>query len=149
MLANKKILFPVDFSEGTQNIVPYVEEMAEKLDAPVLLLYVVHVTPYYEGVGLELSMMADFEETVVNSAKNRMNIFLDRHFKNRTVNGKVIVGYPGEAILEYADMENVGMIIMGHSKKGLQRMIMGSVAAYVVKHSRIPVMIINPNEKAD
>ena len=142
MLANKKILFPIDFSEESKKIIPYVKEMAEKLQSEIQVLYVVHVTPYYEGVGVELTLVADFEGVVLKQAETRMTAFIDEHFKGMAVKGAVLSGYPGETILEYAASEDVGMIIMGHSKKGLQRIILGSVAGYVVKNSAIPVMIV-------
>ena len=145
MLANKKLLFPVDFSEESKNIVPYVKEMAEKLQSDIHVLYVVHVAPYYEGVGVEMSVVADFEGAVLKQAENKMELFINELFDNQPVTGKVLSGYPGQAILEYADMEDAGLIVMGHSKKGLQRVLMGSVAGYVVKHATVPVMIVNPN----
>ncbi|MBA3027276.1 MAG: universal stress protein [Desulfobacteraceae bacterium] len=146
MLANTKLLFPIDFSEESKKVVPYVKEMAEKLQSEIHVLYVVHVTPYYEGVGVEMTVVADFEGVVGKQAESRMEHFISEYFKAQPVTGKVLSGYPGETILEYADMESVGLIVMGHSKKGLQRVLLGSVAGYVVKHATIPVMIINTNE---
>ena len=146
MAHNRKILFPVDFSEGTQHIVPYVREMADQFQSEIHVLFVVHVAPYYEGIGVELTYVADFEAAVMKQAKTRMDHFLEQFFKGRNVVGKVMAGYPPEVILEYADQENIDLIIMGHSKKGIQRMIMGSVAGLVVKKSHVPVMIVNPEE---
>ena len=146
MPSNKKILFPVDFSEGTQHIVPYVKEMANQFKSEVHVLFVVHVTPYYEGIGVEMTYVADFEEVVVNQARTRMDEFIVKYFKENNVVGKVMTGHPADTILEYTDLENIDLIIMGHSKKGIQRMIMGSVAGLVVKKSHVPVMIVNPKE---
>ena len=146
MLANKKLLFPVDFSEESKNIVPYVKEMAEKLQSDIHVLYVVHVAPYYEGVGVEMAVVADFEGAVLKQAENQMELFINEFFKNLPVTRRVLSGYPGETILAYADMEDIGVVVMGHSKKGLQRVLLGSVAGYVVKHATIPVMIINSNK---
>lgn len=146
MAHNKKILFPIDFSEGTQSIIPYVKEMADKFESEIHILFVVHVTPYYEGVGIEMTYVADFEDVVAKQSKFRMEKFIEQHFKNQNVVGKVMTGTPGETIIEYSNMEKMDLIIMGHSKKGIQRMIMGSVAGYVVKYSHIPVMIVNPKD---
>ena len=143
---NKKILFPVDFSDGTQHIVPYVKEMANQFQSEVHVLFVVHVTPYYEGIGLEMAYVSNFEDVVVNQAKTRMDEFIAQYFKDVNVVGKVMAGYPADAILDYANEEDIDIIIMGHSKKGVQRMIMGSVAGSVVKKSHVPVMIVNPKE---
>jgi nucleotide-binding universal stress UspA family protein len=37
---------------------------------------------------------------------------------------------------------------MGHSRKGIKRMITGSVAGHVVKGSPVPVLIVNPDTTA-
>lgn len=146
MLANKKLLFPVDFSDENKRVVPYVKELAEKLQADIHVLYVVHVSPYYENVGVEMTLVTDFEGVVVKQAEKRMENFIDESFKDQKVTTKVLSGYPGETILDYSKSQDMGLVVMGHSKMGLQRMILGSVAGYVVKHSTIPVMIVNTNQ---
>ena len=41
--------------------------------------------------------------------------------------------------------EGVDLVIMGtHGRKGLERIIFGSVAERVVKNSPIPVLTVNP-----
>ena len=148
MPQNKKILFPIDFSDGTRQIVPYVIEIADKFQSEVHVLHVVHVSPYYEGVGMANAYVAEFEDAVVKQAQIRMDDFINRTFPARQAVGKVVTGYPGKAILEYADKEKTELIVMGHSKKGLERMFLGSVAGYVVKKSPVPVMIVNPDAAA-
>jgi nucleotide-binding universal stress UspA family protein len=32
-----------------------------------------------------------------------------------------------------------------HSRRGLERVIFGSVAEYVVRHSPMPVLVVNPH----
>jgi nucleotide-binding universal stress UspA family protein len=57
----------------------------------------------------------------------------------------VILGDAAEKILEYAKNEDMDMIIMGtHGRKGMDRVIFGSVAEKVVKMSPVPLFIINP-----
>jgi nucleotide-binding universal stress UspA family protein len=146
MLANKKLLFPVDFSDESKRVVPYVKELAEKLQTEIHVLYVVHVSPYYESVGVEMTLVTDFEGVVMQQAEKRMDAFIHEFFKDQKVATKILSGYPGETILDYSKTQDAGLIVMGHSKMGLQRMILGSVAGYVVKHSTIPVMIVNTNQ---
>jgi len=43
--------------------------------------------------------------------------------------------------------EGIDLIIMGHSRKGIKRLMTGSVAAHVVKKSLVPVLIVNPHGK--
>ncbi len=48
-----------------------------------------------------------------------------------------------EGIVEFADSNLVSMIIMStHGRSGLSRWLLGSVAAKVVRHSPVPVLLI-------
>ena len=147
MPSYNKILFPIDFSSGSAKIVPDVKEIADKFESDVHIVFVVHVRHYYEGVGLQFSYVVDFEDEVVKQAKKQLQQFIATHFKDRSVTSKIVSGYPGEEILKYVQTEGIDLIIMGHSKKGIKRMVMGSVAGYVVKKSHVPVLIVNPDEE--
>jgi len=57
----------------------------------------------------------------------------------------VVQGDPAEEILKYVESEKVDLVIMGtHGRKGLDRILFGSVANEVVKRSPAPVLTINP-----
>ena len=47
--------------------------------------------------------------------------------------------------MRYVSEEGVDLVIMGtHGRKTLQKILMGSVADYVVKMSPAPVLTVNP-----
>ena len=145
MQSYKKILFPVDLSEASPKIAPHVNEVADKFGADIYIIYVAHVSDYYHGIYLPSTYMVNFEAEVIKGAKRQLQEFQTVHFKDRSVKAKVISGNPGEVILNYAQSEGIDLIIMGHSRKGIKRMMMGSVAGHVVKGSLIPVLIVNPH----
>jgi len=48
-----------------------------------------------------------------------------------------------EGILETAKAEGVDLIVMGsHGRKGVQALILGSVAQKVLTHAKVPVLIV-------
>jgi nucleotide-binding universal stress UspA family protein len=52
-------------------------------------------------------------------------------------------GNPADKILEFAEQEGMDLIVMGTlGRTGLDRFLLGSVAEKVVRHSKIPVMIV-------
>ena len=52
-------------------------------------------------------------------------------------------GTPAEEILDYAEDNDIDLIMMGtHGLTGVKRFLIGSVAEKVLRHSKIPVMII-------
>jgi len=140
-----KILFPIDLTEVSPKIVPHVKEMADQFGAEIHMIYVAHVTQYYDGLYISPSYVGDFETEVVNAARKRLEEFTVENFKDLSVTTKVITGYPGGEILKYVKSEEIDLIIMGHSRKGIKRVIMGSIAGHVVKSSPVPVMIVNPH----
>jgi nucleotide-binding universal stress UspA family protein len=46
----KRILFPVDLSESSAKIVPYVQTVAKKFDAEIHNLLVARVLDYFTGI---------------------------------------------------------------------------------------------------
>ena len=58
----------------------------------------------------------------------------------------LVVGYAAEEILKTAVKENCDLIVMGtHGRKGIDRILFGSVAEKVVKRSSVPVLTIRPH----
>ena len=54
-----------------------------------------------------------------------------------------IHGQPGSAIVQYAQDEDIDLIIMGsRGMSAFKGMFMGSVSSYVVSHSTCPVIIV-------
>ena len=60
-----KILFPVDLNEASLKIAPHVKEMADRFGAEIHVIYVAHVTQYYDGLYISPYNVGDFEKEVV------------------------------------------------------------------------------------
>jgi len=141
----KKILFPVDLSEASLKIVPYVKEAVDKFDAELHVVYVAHVTQYYASLDMPAAYLGDVESEIRSGAGKKIKEFLETYFKDLPAQSKILSGRPGSEILRYAKSEGIDLIIMGHSSTGIERAVFGSVAGYAVKYSHIPVMIISPS----
>ena len=58
---------------------------------------------------------------------------------------RVVSGDPAMEILQTIETEDIDLVVMGtHGRKGLEHILMGSVAGNVVKRSHFPVMTVNP-----
>lgn len=56
-------------------------------------------------------------------------------------------GQPGEAIVAAAESEGVDLVVVGtHGRSVIGRLLLGSVSEYVVRHSRVPVLVVRPQE---
>ena len=90
-----------------------------------------------------------FEADLEKAAKDDLDVIV-QEFKRVGLNAEygVVIGNPADSILENIEMFNVNLVIMGsHGKKGLSRLIMGSVAETVVRKANCPVLIVKSEEK--
>jgi nucleotide-binding universal stress UspA family protein len=63
--------------------------------------------------------------------------------KGIKVESVMLKGNPSEELIRYAEEEKMDIVIMGTiGKTGLDRMLLGSVTGNLVRHSKVPVMVI-------
>ncbi|SKA72537.1 Nucleotide-binding universal stress protein, UspA family [Paucidesulfovibrio gracilis DSM 16080] len=142
----KKILCAVDFSEHSSKVAAYTSTMARAFDAQVLCVYVAPSLSQYVGFKVPASSIDEFVGEIVTGAESTMEEFLGNEFQGLNASGKVLTGYAAEEVLELAKQEEVDMIVMGtHGRKGIDRVLFGSVAEKVVKSARCPVVTVRPD----
>ena len=142
----KKILFPVDLSPASIKVVPYVQTMASTHGARIHLLFVARVFDYFTSMYVPHPSVSQFEKEVIEGAEKRLYEFAEEHFKGIDgVKVKVAAGDPSDEILSYIGAMGIDLVIMGtHGRRGLDKIMFGSVAERVVKSSPVPVMVVNP-----
>ncbi len=144
----KRILVPIDFSEASNVLAPYAKYFAQKLDAKLTILYVVRSLDYFGGFYVPHTSIKNFEEEILRGAEKRMENFIVDHFDEFPVETKILIGDAATEILKFAEEGDFDLIIMGtHGRKGLDKVIFGSVAERVVKGACCPVLTINPYRK--
>lgn len=138
----KKILFPTDLSEESKTIAKHVKLLAEKFDSEITLIYVANVGYYYSSLEVPTAGLANFEAEVISVAETQMETFAEEVFKGMNVKTEIFAGNPADEIVDFAEKNGNDLIIMGHSRAGLERVLLGSVAHRIVKLSPVPVMIV-------
>lgn len=142
----KKIMCAVDFSEQSRHVAEYTATLAKALGAEIICVYVAPSLSQYVGFKVPASSIDEFVGEIVSGAENTMSQFLDENFAGVSAAGRVLTGYAAEEILDLAGQENVDMVVMGtHGRKGIDRMLFGSVAEKIVKSAKCPVMTIRPH----
>ncbi len=150
MVEINTILFPVDFSESTQKVFPYVLTVVEKYKGKLILMYVAQdlaASGMYSFIPHPSA--ESFTNEVVSGAKKAMDEMCESQADALKACPdyvkKIVVGDPATEIIKTIESENVDMVIMGtHGRKGLEHTIFGSVAENVVRKSPVPVMTVNP-----
>ncbi|SDK40809.1 Nucleotide-binding universal stress protein, UspA family [Maridesulfovibrio ferrireducens] len=145
MITIKKILCAVDFSEHSPVVADYANTLAKTMGSKIICLYVAPSLDQYVGFHVPPSSIENFVGEIVTGADTTMETFIEENFKDAKVNGKVMTGYAAEEILTLAKAEEVDMIIMGtHGRRGIDRILFGSVAEKVVKAAKCPVLTVRP-----
>lgn len=147
----KTILFPVDLSPASPELVPYAKTMAEKFESEIHLLFVARRFQHLSDMYVPEPEIYTFERGILEGAERRLDEFKDTHFMmSANIKTAVLSGDPAEEIITYTQTEKVDMIVMGtHGRKGLNKIVFGSVAERVVKRSPVPVFIVNPYKTKD
>jgi len=145
MKAIKKILVPVDFSVNSQKILQEAQDIAEKFQAQLAVVFVVQSIVDYSGFFVPHMPITQFEDELQESAKKKMESFLAENLKGGRHESAVLGGDVAEEIVRYAEEQAADMIVMGtHGYKGMEKILFGSVAEQVVKTAPCPVLTINP-----
>ncbi|MDR3629482.1 MAG: universal stress protein [Desulfocapsaceae bacterium] len=141
----KKIVVPVDFQKNTQRLVEYAVYIARQLSAEISFCHVLE--PFVMGdMMLGSPSFSDFDVKRSSDAEERMaNLIQDIDLVSPHSSGKVLLGDTVDEIVGYAKQESADMIIIGtHGAKGLEKILLGSVAERVVKRAGCPCLVMNP-----
>jgi len=146
-----KVLFPVDLSESSEKIVPYVQTIGKLFNSEIHVLFVARGFDYFSSIYVPPVSIEQFGKEIIEGAEKRLDEFLDRHFKEfPNALGVVQSGDASEKIIHYVKKKSIDLIIMGtHGRKGLNQVIFGSVSERVVKTASVPVLLVNPHRVAD
>jgi nucleotide-binding universal stress UspA family protein len=140
-----QIIIPIDFSKTTVKLVNYASYIADKLSAT---LHFVHVAEINQGHDMLLgsSVFGDLKDKIIAAAQERMaNLLEDNSARCKGCTGKVVTGDIVEAIIDYAKNEKADLIIIStHGTKGLEKILLGSVAERVIRKAPCPTLIYNP-----
>ncbi|MDR2324337.1 MAG: universal stress protein [Acidovorax sp.] len=141
----KHILVPVDGSETSMLSVAKAAGLAKAFGSEVTAVYVLDPYPF-TGVG------ADFaygQAQYLSAATAEANTALEAVKKLMTEAGvevKTMVGEGHaihEGIVRVADSVGADLIVMGsHGRRGLEKLVLGSVAQRVLSTARIPVLVV-------
>ncbi len=137
----KHILFPVDFSEQNHGMAPYVHSMARHYGARVTMLHAAEI-PALPAVGFADGAVynaMDFQG-LIDERKHEVESFLKNEFADVPTTRLVLEGGPGARIAEYAEKENVDLIMMPtHGYGPFRRFLIGSITAKVLHDVKCPV----------
>jgi nucleotide-binding universal stress UspA family protein len=142
MMAMKRILVPIDFEEAADAAVVYGRNLAKAFGAE---LHVLHVMEN-QFLRLTFKSAAAVETGVANRVAERLTP--DDRATLQAVAVVRMSDEPADEIVQYADQEDIDLIVMGtHGRSRLAHLLMGSVAEKVVGTAGCPVMTVRQPER--
>ncbi|OBQ51712.1 universal stress protein [Halodesulfovibrio spirochaetisodalis] len=143
----KHILVAVDLMEDSSFVAKYAKLFAERLNATITVVYATPPLSQYFGLYLPQDTISKFHEDSEKGAIRELAKFVESNFAGADVVQRLANGHPQDVILGIAKESNADLIIMGtHSRRGVDRIMFGSVASHVVKLADIPVLTVRPEK---
>ena len=137
----EKILVATDGSELCKKAVETGIEISKMSGAKLYAIYVIVPTTHSpRDFGWEKAAMEHFR-----TEGEKATGFVEDAGKAAgvEVESLLLEGHPADKIVEFAEENDVDMIVMGTlGKSGLDRFLLGSVAENVVRHSKVPVLVV-------
>jgi nucleotide-binding universal stress UspA family protein len=147
----KHILVPLDGSVLAEKALPPALELARSFDSKITLVRIAQIPtlPSVDGF-----TFAELHATLREQAREEASAYLRAQAgslrqQGYNVHHHLEVAQPvAECILETADLLNVDAIVMStHGLGGVRRWVYGSVADKVLRHAKVPVLLIRANEE--
>jgi len=136
----RRMLVPLDGSELSEVVFPYIKELAARLDIEVVMLHV--RSP--EEQDKESLYQAYIKHKVEVAQRQMEDVRGEIGGELLTVRGENAVGDPAEEILRYVDESEADLVLMAtHGRSGIRRFVMGSVAEKVLQTSSVPVLLVS------
>lgn len=143
----RQIVVPVDFQQHTEELAEYALGLATKLEAKVVFYHVVENVVYYSDF-IPTNYSMDREETFMHAQQKMNSLVEDGKKKWMQCSGQVGRGDVVESILEYSQDKGSDLIVMGtHGARGIEKILLGSVAERVIKRAKCPVLVVKMKKK--
>lgn len=135
----RTILLASDLTSASVNAEELAFELASRLDGALLLVSVIDPRGLWLPSGGYRQRIDQAREARQTAAQE----IVDRGRRNGVpIRTLIWEGDPAESIVEAAIAEDVDLIVVGsHQRRGVDRLVMGSVSEQVVRTSPVPVVV--------
>lgn len=143
MSDRERILVPFDGSPLSERALDRV--LTHHPDAEITVLYVINpVEAVYEAESKGLPAATTWHDRMESLAEERCaDAEAQAAAADCEVTTAVETGQPAREIRRYVDDHDIDHVVMGsHGRKGVSRLVLGSVAEQVMRQSPVPVTVV-------
>lgn len=146
-----KILVPVEISDMVNSALIFAIELARKFKAKIIVLYVFRLDVYTYEVPASTLVLDDLIKFSSEELARRIEEVTQMRSESKDdtgleINTRVIQAInPAIAISDYASSNGIDLIVINtHGRKGIRRLILGSVTEKVIQESTCAVLALKP-----
>ena len=137
-----KILCPVDFSSCSDTAFRHAVNLAKCTNAKLVLAHVSAPPPTYVSGYAGYGSLPPYEPEP--DPRLEAVEIPDTELEVERVH---LVGIEGETIVKFAEQTGCDQIVMGtHGYGGFTKFLLGSVADYVLRHAKCPVVVVKDKQ---
>ena len=142
----RKIMVATDGSELVRKAVDSAIEIAKSSNAKLYAVHVIALGDYYSSMPLSIDaewIKAMEEHLRIEAQEAIAYVENAGRAANVEIEPVILEGNPASEIVDFAEKNDIELIIMGsHGKTGIERFMIGSIAENVVRHSKRSVLIV-------
>ncbi len=142
----QNIVIATDGSENSLKAISYGIKLAKLSGATIYALHVVDTSSLSQSWTAGRETMHE----VLKKDGQKATLKVKEYAEATGVEVKEVLleGHPSKEIIDFAEKNNIDMIVMGTlGKTGFDRFLMGSVAEKVVRNSKVPVLVVRGEEQ--
>ena len=144
----RPVLAAVDFSGHARPALRLARDLADAYVAPVELVHVLDGPPEETAELVDLPAASDPQASAGDAVRDRVHHALQRLAEEgggAVAARHVVPGTAGTGVVQTADARSAGTVVLGtHGRRGWDRVRLGSVAEWVVRHAACPVLVLPP-----
>ena len=146
-----KILVGIDLSECTEIVINKAREIAKGLSAEVWLLHVAEPEPDF--VGYDVGPPAERDALAEKFHREHVEIqAIAKQLRSEDLKTTALLvqGATVETILNEATKLHSDIIVLGsHGRGAVHRLLVGSISEGVLRHAKIPVLIVPTHQRSE
>jgi nucleotide-binding universal stress UspA family protein len=143
----KRVLVPLDGSQLSENVLPFLTEIAGPLDMTIVLVRVLEPMQTALADAGAGAVVDDLAARQRDAAAYLAPLAIGLRARGIDTTMSVRVGRAEEEILAAARAEGADLIAMStHGRSGLGRLLFGSVAEQVLRHADVPVFLMRQTQ---
>lgn len=143
----RKILVPLDGSDLAESVLSHVRPLAKCMGSEIVLLRVVSVPVGAYMMVTEPRLIEDATQGIEDEAADYLKgVAATLRAEGIKASVQVGTGVIGDTILDYCLSLQADLIAMStHGRGGLARLVIGSIADQLVRHAKVPILLVRPS----